>query len=98
MGNLLRVVSTANVSTTTTLDLETYLGEKSSMAFELPAGGLYDVYITDDPALTFPGNRYGIMNVETDKSSQAVMDMLRYRFKFQNGYQKFDFVLPTLVQ
>jgi len=98
MDNLLRVISTTNNLTNVGLNVETFLGESSSVAFPLLANGCQDVNLSTDPSLIFPANRYGILDTQTNNSSESVMDMLRMRSKTEGGLPKFDFIIPTLVR
>ena len=98
MDNLLRAVSTTSSLTNTNLGLQTFVGEVSATSFPLLANGCHDVDISNDPTITFPANRYGILDTQTNNSSESIMDMLRKRSKTEAGLPKFDFIIPTLVR
>ena len=98
MENLLRVVSTTNSLTNTNIGLETFVGETSGTSFPLLANGCHDLDVSNDPTIIFPANRYGILDTQTNNSSESIMDMLRKRSRTDAGVPKFDFIIPTLVR
>ena len=70
MENILRLISTANVTVSPDFTLLTYLGESSSGKLPLTPFGAVDEQFSNNASYTFPADRYGTIAVWSPEEGQ----------------------------
>jgi len=95
MENFLRLVSTNDASSLTNFSLTSFSGVTGEDMVNLPSGGTQEVMISNNPAIGFGENQYGILEVGAGSNSSLVGSVLRIREIVEQGQVRYDFVMSS---
>ncbi len=98
MDNSLRTVNATPVASTVNFDITSFLGEMGTGSIALGANTVDVTDLSDNPAVGFPDDRYGILQTNSLLPGQTVSEVLRTREVNIGGQVRYDFVMPTPVR
>jgi len=98
MDNNLRTISTTTGSTNIDFGITSFTGAFGSGSFVLAPGSTNRTDLSDNPAVGFADDNYGILEMDSNLGGEFVSEVLRIREKVEGGQVRYDFVTPTPVR